>query len=393
MTCFLCCRKRVPPLSAVALGLFALIFTAPAAPATAQVCSTAVDIDHFRLTFVGATFNPGLGITTYDYCIENLGGQALSHWVLEACFPPSSLTSCSPAPCFYQLIDPTTGVTGVKFDNLTLDTGQTECYSFDVLGDLTSLTDVVAAMKYAQFASYGSICGPSCAAPICGDGNLDPGEECDDGNNVDGDGCSAVCTVEPFCGDGNLDPGEECDDGNNVDGDGCDANCKVELPQAFCGDGNLDPGEECDDGNNVDGDGCSATCTVEPVCGDGNLDPGEECDDGNNADGDGCSANCTVEPFCGDGNLDPGEECDDGNNADGDGCDANCETETVALVCGDGILDPGEQCDDGNNVNGDGCDASCRREVPTLGEWGVILLALALAALGALALSRRRGSV
>ncbi len=329
MTCFLCCRKRVPPLSAVALGLFALIFTAPAAPATAQVCSTAVDIDHFRLTFVGATFNPGLGITTYDYCIENLGGQALSHWVLEACFPPSSLTSCSPAPCFYQLIDPTTGVTGVKFDNLTLDTGQTECYSFDVLGDLTSLTDVVAAMKYAQFASYGSICGPSCAAPICGDGNLDPGEE--------------------------------CDDGNNVDGDGCDANCKVELPQAFCGDGNLDPGEECDDGNNVDGDGCSATCTVEPVCGDGNLDPGEECDDG--------------------------------NNADGDGCDANCETETVALVCGDGILDPGEQCDDGNNVNGDGCDASCRREVPTLGEWGVILLALALAALGALALSRRRGSV
>lgn len=33
---------------------------------------------------------------------------------------------------------------------------------------------------------------------------------------------------QPFCGDGILDPGEECDDGNNIDGDGCDANCMVE---------------------------------------------------------------------------------------------------------------------------------------------------------------------
>ena len=26
---------------------------------------------------------------------------------------------------------------------------------------------------------------------VCGDGSLDPGEECDDGNNVDGDGCAS----------------------------------------------------------------------------------------------------------------------------------------------------------------------------------------------------------
>ncbi len=67
-------------------------------------------------------------------------------------------------------------------------------------------------------------------APVCGDGYLDTaaGEECDDGNNVDGDGCSANCTIEPYCGDGILDPGEECDDGNNVDGDGCSANCTLE---------------------------------------------------------------------------------------------------------------------------------------------------------------------
>lgn len=31
---------------------------------------------------------------------------------------------------------------------------------------------------------------------LCGNGELDDGEECDDGNNVGGDGCSSICTVE-----------------------------------------------------------------------------------------------------------------------------------------------------------------------------------------------------
>lgn len=66
--------------------------------------------------------------------------------------------------------------------------------------------------------------------------------------------------VVPFCGDGTLDAGEACDDGNNVDGDGCSANCTVE---AYCGDGTLDPGEQCDDGNNENADGCSALCATE----------------------------------------------------------------------------------------------------------------------------------
>jgi cysteine-rich repeat protein len=42
---------------------------------------------------------------------------------------------------------------------------------------------------------------------VCGDGNVDfPGEECDDGNNVSGDGCSATCTIEPGGGGGHGDP-------------------------------------------------------------------------------------------------------------------------------------------------------------------------------------------
>ncbi len=30
----------------------------------------------------------------------------------------------------------------------------------------------------------------------CGDGVIDPGEQCDDGNTIDGDGCSAICGLE-----------------------------------------------------------------------------------------------------------------------------------------------------------------------------------------------------
>jgi cysteine-rich repeat protein len=70
---------------------------------------------------------------------------------------------------------------------------------------------------------------PDCpVASFCGDGVQNPNEACDDGNNNDGDGCSAVCTIESYCGDDILDAGEQCDDGNNIGGDGCSAVCSIE---------------------------------------------------------------------------------------------------------------------------------------------------------------------
>jgi len=66
--------------------------------------------------------------------------------------------------------------------------------------------------------------------PGCGDGVVRVGEQCDDGNNVNGDGCSNACFVE-FCGDNIVQTGlvEQCDDGNNVNGEGCSAVCKIET--------------------------------------------------------------------------------------------------------------------------------------------------------------------
>ena len=64
-------------------------------------------------------------------------------------------------------------------------------------------------------------------APLCGDGVIQPGEECDDGNDINDDACTNTCAL-PACGDGILQPGEECDDGNADDNDGCAADCTLE---------------------------------------------------------------------------------------------------------------------------------------------------------------------
>jgi cysteine-rich repeat protein len=104
--------------------------------------------------------------------------------------------------------------------------------------------------------------GPS-TSPTCND-TLD--NDCDGSTDANDSDCYAPSTPEPFCGDGNIDAGEQCDDGNNVDGDGCSSTCQTETtpppPAPFCGDGNVDVGEQCDDGNTVSGDGCENDCTV-----------------------------------------------------------------------------------------------------------------------------------
>jgi cysteine-rich repeat protein len=189
--------------------------------------------------------------------------------------------------------------------------------------------------------------------PVCGNGSVETGEQCDDGNLLPGDGCSPLCFVETggaTCGNGTVDAGEACDDGNTVDGDGCAADCTLEPTDGVCGDGTLDAGEACDDGNTADGDGCSANCAIE--------EPGAEiCDNGVDDDGDGAAdcadADCANDPACpagecGDGELNAGEACDDGDaNSDSD-ADA-CRTDCSLASCGDGVVDTGEACDGGDN--------------------------------------------
>jgi cysteine-rich repeat protein len=99
--------------------------------------------------------------------------------------------------------------------------------------------------------------------------------------------CTSGCK-DPVCGDGFKQAGEDCDDGNAMNNDGCVAGCKI----ADCGDNFVQDGaEDCDDGNEVAGDGCTS-CTDD--CGNGKVEAGneEECDDNNLVGGDTCDPSC-----------------------------------------------------------------------------------------------------
>ncbi len=218
---------------------------------------------------------------------------------------------------------------------------------------------------------------PGTSQGECGDGVVQSGEACDDGNSSSRDGCTDACEI--------------------ADGFVCDGEPSVCTPESggterVCGDGILSIGEGCDDGNTSADDGCSPICGIEPgfscvgspsvctpegggtdpVCGDGLLGAGEVCDDGNSDGGDGCSAACTVEPgftcegepsvctpvgggdpVCGDGAVGAGEACDDGNLTSGDGCSNlcvveagfTCEGEPSVCVRGEGLC-AGVVCSD-----------------------------------------------
>ena len=215
---------------------------------------------------------------------------------------------------------------------------------------------------------------PSACGPICGDGVVAPGEQCDNGKeNLGGyNQCGSDCRLGPYCGDGTVNGPEECDNGTNDDdygsSSGCAPGCK--LP-ARCGDSIVqgDFGEECDDGSanltttdpEVGYNGCLANCQRGDYCGDGVKNGAEECDDGvNDGTYSTCNPDCTLAARCGDGQVqaDYGEECEP-TGPDDPNCTDACR---LPGGCGDGKIEPPEQCDDGElNNNGDygGCAPSC----------------------------------
>jgi cysteine-rich repeat protein len=252
-------------------------------------------------------------------------------------------------------------------------------------------------------ALIGLACSTHALDPNAGTGGAGGGAESGGSGGLDG-GPSRIDApgIEAFpphvCGNGFLDPGEQCDDGNQVAGDGCTPLCQLDcylstcavcgtagpcqVPPAVCGDGRLSGAEICDDHNAQSGDGCSSDCTaVEtgwvcpvpgrrcfPICGDGRVVGSETCDDGNTMSGDGCSSICLVEPTderCGDGVIEGAEQCDVGGSGFDSGVITNCTADCRLRYCGDGVLDPGEQCDNGahdNNVtygNMSGCAPGC----------------------------------
>jgi hypothetical protein len=197
--------------------------------------------------------------------------------------------------------------TGLFNPPLFYGTGQTQ--QIVVVDPDTAYSWSIKACRYI-FNSQCNDCS-SCSNSVevipelCGDGQVDPGEECDTGKDnrqciKDGNlgMCSADCNTCGACGDGIIQiyntranqAGEECDLGaSNSNTGSCLENCNL----ATCGDGYIHSGqEECEgpgDPINLGGGlfgTCSANCDVVGSCGDGVVQPwntavgpgGEECE-------------------------------------------------------------------------------------------------------------------
>ncbi len=153
-----------------------------------------------------------------------------------------------------------------------------------------------------------------CVSQLCGDGEAQEQEQCDDGQNGDDqDGCRDDCRYT--CVDAKLDCGDVAGDCHGFE---CEPNdlgqvCVQvmdlgDLPpsQAACRQGGCDingvpyqrnavDGTACDNQTGLTGDICLGGLCLDPSCGDGIRAEGEECDDGNDVIGDGCTPDCVIE--------------------------------------------------------------------------------------------------
>jgi cysteine-rich repeat protein len=197
--------------------------------------------------------------------------------------------------------------------------------------------------------------GDSCMLIECGNGMLEPGEQCDDGNVLDGDCCDAACQCEPagsLCSDGVYCNGEETCDGAGM----CLAGTPVD-----CNDGITCTSDACDETS----DACihdpdNASCDDALYCNGAELcDTLAGCQPGTPVACPDNGAFCDGAEYCdenGDTCASTGDPC-----AAGDVCNEESDTcnPVVTCQCGDGAQCGDEQCDDGNLIDGDCCSAAC----------------------------------
>lgn len=177
---------------------------------------------------------------------------------------------------------------------------------------------------------------PSCGADhTCGATPLADDTVCTIvGTSVEG-ACRGGACRSGDCGDGDIDAGEDCDDTNTVDGDGCETDCTFTCASdGDCQNDTLCDGiEACDTDTHLCGPGVVPTCTDEDACTSNSCDAETGCVVETvlvDADSDGFFA---VSEACG------GDDCDDSNPMAYPGAPEACGG-TVDLNCDGSVETP-----------------------------------------------------
>ncbi|MEK6835261.1 MAG: hypothetical protein AABX61_03300 [Nanoarchaeota archaeon] len=158
-------------------------------------------------------------------------------------------------------------------------------------GSFGNVRDTAVAL-YLGLTDTISTSGGGGGNEICGDNIIETGEECDDGNNINGDDCSSICTNEnsnkSCIGDVDCSFGEKCisqvcvisectNDQGCPQNEYCDTfskTCKSRVVKAECGDGICSKTE--------DEFSCAQDCFInqtsnnEKICGNNICDVGED---------------------------------------------------------------------------------------------------------------------
>ncbi len=154
--------------------------------------------------------------------------------------------------------------------------GKSTCGNNDPLGDGKDCDDgnITNGDGCSAICLHEGSAPSSVVAGVCGNAILEPGETCERPslNTPFPPGCDPTTCLHTgtvacapgqttaCCGNNAIDRGEDCDDGNSISGDGCSASCLLEgssayytdtsgkMQPSFCGNGILEKGEQCEQG-------------------------------------------------------------------------------------------------------------------------------------------------